>query len=254
MSQDEVLTGDLLICKVKELTDFGIILENENLTDKEIFLHVSEISRERSIQDFNIGEVIVVRVLKISRNGERIFVSLKQIDRAEARSLIRRWKAEKKALEIFKEVAAKYAMSDEILEDTRKKLVDKYGSVTEALRIAVMEGENTLARTKLSIEAREAVYELAAKELIRNKMVKKMLVRLYFIDKYGLNKLKNIFEEVEKMSTKEVTIETRVVAAPRYSIALYSYEPKKLNKVAEEVLTKIKEEAWKNGGVLKILQ
>jgi translation initiation factor 2 subunit 1 len=254
MYHETISAGDLLVCRVKEITDFGLLLDNEEITGKEIFLHVSEIPREKSLQDFKIGQMIVVRIIKISRTGERLFVSLKQLSKAEARSVMRSWRAEKKALEIFNEVAAKHSIPSEVLEDTKRKLVEKYGSVTEALRKAVMEGENTLARTRLSGEAREAVYELAAKELIRKKAKKTMLVRLYFTDKHGLRKLKKVFEEIEKMSGKDVMVETRVVAAPRYSITLLSHDPKRIKKAAEEVLAKINDLSKEEGGILKILE
>lgn len=254
MYHETVSAGDLLVCRVKEITDFGLLLDSEEITGREIFLHVSEIPRERSLQDFKIGQVVVVRIIKISRTGERIFVSSKQLSKAEARSVMRRWRAEKKALEIFNEVATKHSIPSEVLEETRRKLVEKYGSVTEALRKAVMEGENILARTRLSSEAREALYELAAKELIRKKAEKTIIVRLYFTDKYGLEKLKKVFDEVEKVSEKDVTVETRVVAAPRYSITLLSHEPKRIKKALEEALIKLNEASRKEGGILKILE
>jgi len=254
MPGETVSAGDLLVCRVKEITDFGLLLENENIRDREVFLHVSEIPKERSIQDFKIGQMIVVKVIKISRTGERIFVSLRQLSKAEARSEMRRWRAEKKALEIFNEVAARFSIPSEVLEDTREKLVEKYGSVTAALRIGIMEGENTLARTKISSEAREAIYELAAKELIKKKARKRMLVRLYFTDKYGLKKLKTVFGEIEKMGTKNVTVEAKVVAAPRYSITLSSNEPKKIKKVSDEVAARLGEIVRREEGILKTLE
>ncbi|MGB9718340.1 MAG: S1 RNA-binding domain-containing protein [Thermoproteota archaeon] len=254
MPGETVSAGDLLVCRVKEITDFGLLLENEDIKDREIFLHVSEIPRERSIQDFKTGQMIAVKVIKISRTGERVFVSLKQLNKAEARTAMRKWRAEKKASDIFNEVAARFSIPSEVLEDTKEKLVEKYGSLTEALRIAIMEGENTLARTKISGEAREAIYELAAKELIKKKAVKKMLVRLYFVDKQGLKKLKTVFGEVEKMGTRDVKVEVRVVAAPRYSITLSSSEPKKIKKVSDEIAARLSEIVKREGGVLKTLE
>ncbi|MGQ9690900.1 MAG: S1 RNA-binding domain-containing protein, partial [Thermoproteota archaeon] len=167
MYHETISAGDMLVCRVKEITDFGLLLENEEISNKEVFLHVSEIPREKSLDDFKSGQIVVVRVTKIGKTGERIFVSLKQMNKVEERSVLRRWRTEKKALEIFNEVAIKYSIPSEVLKDTKRKLVERYGSLTEALRMAIMEGENTLARTKLSNEAREAIYDMATKELIR---------------------------------------------------------------------------------------
>lgn len=244
----------MLVCRVKEITDFGLLLENEEISNKEVFLHVSEIPREKRLDDFKSGQIVVVRVTKIGKTGERIFVSLKQMNKVEERSVLRRWRTEKKVLEIFNEVAIKYSIPSEVLKDTERKLVERYGSLTEALRMAIMEGENTLARTKLSNEAREAIYDMATKELIRKRARKTILVRLYFTDKYGLNKLKNLFEAIEKMTTKQVTIETRVVAAPRYSIIISSHEPKRLKKVSEDIMTKLDEMSKEGRVVLKVLE
>ncbi|MBO3832038.1 MAG: S1 RNA-binding domain-containing protein [Candidatus Brockarchaeota archaeon] len=254
MPGETVSAGDLLVCRVKEITDFGLLLENEDIKDREVFLHVSEIPKERSMQDFKIGQMIVVRVIKISRSGERVFVSLKQLNKAEARSVMRKWRAEKKAVEIFNQVAARFSIPSDVLEDTKERLVEKYGSLTEALRIAIMEGENTLARTKISGDARDAIYELAARELIKKKVKKKMLVRLYFIDKHGLKKLKTVFGEVEKMGTRDVTVEVKVIAAPRYSITLSSSEPKKIKKLSDEIAARLSEIAAREGGILKTLE
>ncbi|MBO3839644.1 MAG: S1 RNA-binding domain-containing protein [Thermoproteota archaeon] len=254
MSRETVSAGDLLVCKVKEITDFGLLLDNEEITDKEVFLHVSEIPKEMDLHDFKEGQIIVVKVIKTSRTGERIFVSMRQLSRSETRSILRKWRAEKKALEILNEVAEKYSIPSEVLEDTKNKLVERYGSITEALRVAVMEGENILARTRISEEARRALYELAAKELVRKEAVKRLIVQLYFVDKYGVENLKSIFEEIEKMRAKDVTIEAKVVAAPRYSVTVYSHEPKKVKKVVEEVIAKLSEVSREKGGVFKILK
>jgi translation initiation factor 2 subunit 1 len=254
MSTKTVSMGDLLVCRVKEITDFGLLLDNEQMASKEIFLHVSEIPKEMDLQDFKEGQVVVVKVTKISRTGERIFVSMKQLSKSEARLTLRKWRAEKRALEILNEVAEKFSIPNDALEDAKEKLAERYGSITEALRVAVMEGENILARTRISDEAREALYELAAKELIRKEAVRRILVQLYFLDKYGIENLKSVFEEIEKKRTKDVMIEARVVAAPRYSITIYSHKPKKLKKIAEEVIEKLNEEAKERGGVFKVLK
>jgi len=254
MSRETVSAGDILVCKVKKITDFGLLLDNEEISDKEVFLHVSEIPKEMDLHNFKEGQIIVVKVIKMSKTGERIFVSMKQLSRSEARSTLRKWRAEKKALEILKTVAEKYSIPSEVLEEARNKLVERYGSITEALRVAVMEGENILARTRVSEEARRALYELAAKELIRKEAVKRIIVQLYFIDKYGVENLKSVFEEIEKMRAKDVTIEAKVVAAPRYSVTVYSHEPKKVKKAAEEIVAKLSEAVRKKGGVFKIIK
>jgi len=254
MNREDVSAGDILVCRVKEITDFGILLDSEDIISKEIFLHVSEIPKERSLQDFKEGQIIVVKVMKTSRTGERIFVSMKQLSKSEARSTLRKWRAEKKAIRILDQIAEEYSIPDEVLEDAKSRLVERYGSITEALRAAVMEGENILARTRISEEARRAIYELAAKELIRKEAMKRIIVQLYFVDKHGVEKLKRVFEEVEKMRLKDVSIETKVVAAPRYLITIHSHEPRKVKKVAEEVLTKLGEMSKGMGGAFKILK
>ncbi|MEM1557315.1 MAG: S1 RNA-binding domain-containing protein [Thermoproteota archaeon] len=254
MGRETISAGDLLVCRVKEITDFGLILDNEEIIDKEIFLHVSEIPKEIDLQDFKEGQIIVVKVIKMSRTGERIFVSMKQLSKSEARSTLRKWRAEKKALGILNQVAEKYSIPNDVLEDAKSKLIERYGSITDALRVAVMEGENILARTRISEEARRAIYELAAKELVRKEAVKRIIVQLYFIDKYGVENLKSVFEEVEKMRLREVIIETKVIAAPRYLVTIYSHEPKKVKKVAEEALVKLSELSKKRGGVFKVLR
>lgn len=254
MSNETVSAGELLVCRVKEITDFGLLLDNEEITDKEIFLHVSEISKEMDIEDFRKGQVIVVRVIKTSKTGERIFVSMKQLSKSEARSTLRRWRAEKKALGILTQVAEKYSIPNEILEDIKNKLIERYGGINEAFKAAVIEGENIFARTRISEDVRKAIYELIAKEIIKKEAIKKILVQAYFIDKYGIKNLKSIFEEIEKMKTKDVTIEAKVVAAPRYLIVIHSREPKKVKKVSEEIVAKLSQLAKEKGGVFKVLK
>ncbi|MDW8034489.1 MAG: S1 RNA-binding domain-containing protein [Nitrososphaerota archaeon] len=254
MSNETVSAGELLVCRVKEITDFGLLLNNEDIIDKEIFLHVSEIPKEMNIEDFKEGQIVVVKVIKTSRTGERIFVSMKQLSKSEAHSTLRKWRAEKKALAILNQVAKEYSIPNEILEETKNKLIERYGSLNEALRAAVIEGENIFARTRISEDIRKSIYDLAAKEIIKKEVVKKILVQAYFIDKYGVNNLKSIFEEIEKMRTKDVTIEVRVVAAPKYLITIHSREPKKVRKVSEEVLTRLSQLSKEKGGIFKVLK
>jgi translation initiation factor 2 alpha subunit (eIF-2alpha) len=50
-----------------------------------------------------------------------------------------------------------------------------------------------------------------------------------------------------------VTVEVKVVAAPRYSITLSSSEPKKIKKVSDEVAARLGEIVRREGGILKTL-
>jgi len=104
--------GDLVICTVKRVLPHSAFVDLDEFKDKEAMLHDSELSRRwtRNRKSYlKLGRKLVCNVVKSSKEG--IYVSVKRVSEAQARSKQEEWKLEQKAHNILTFLAEQLKMS-----------------------------------------------------------------------------------------------------------------------------------------------
>lgn len=92
--------GDLVICSVKNVKNFGAFISLDEFGGKEGFIHIAEVARGwiKYIRDYvREGQKIVCRVLNVDPSKGHVDLSLKQVNEHQRRETIQDWKNEQKA-------------------------------------------------------------------------------------------------------------------------------------------------------------
>mgnify|MGYP000918040499 CR=1 FL=1 len=133
--------GELVVCTVKSVKNFGAFVTLDEYEDKEGFVHVRDVATGwvKYIRDYiREGQKIVCKVLGVDSQKGHIDLSLKAVNDHQKREKIQQWKNEKKAEKLLELVAQKMSVStDDAFEVFGRKLYDDYGSLYDAFEAVV---------------------------------------------------------------------------------------------------------------------
>lgn len=125
--------GDLVICSVQNVKNFGAFVSLDEFGDKEGFIHIAEVAAGwiKYIRDYvREGQKVVCKVMKVDISKGHVDLSLKQVNDHQRREKIQGWKNEQKAEKLLEMVAES---SGSNLEDFYKEvgsvMVEKFGSL-----------------------------------------------------------------------------------------------------------------------------
>ena len=106
--------GELVVCTVKNVKNFGAFVTLDEYDDKEGFVHVRDVATGwvKYIRDFiREGQKIVCKVLGVDSSKGHIDLSLKSVNEHQKREKIQQWKNEKKAEKLVEIVAERMNIS-----------------------------------------------------------------------------------------------------------------------------------------------
>src|SRR5439155_14476871 len=92
--------GDLVVCTVTNVKNFGAFVTLDEYEAKEGFIHIAEVSSGwiKYIRDYiREGQKVVCKVLKVDKEKGNIDLSLKAVNEHQRREKIQEWKYDHKA-------------------------------------------------------------------------------------------------------------------------------------------------------------
>ncbi|MGC8644776.1 MAG: translation initiation factor IF-2 subunit alpha [Thermoplasmata archaeon] len=236
--------GDLVVCTVKEVRDFGVVCVLDEFDNKEGFIHISEISSGwiKYIRDYvREGQRIVCKVLDANPSRGRFDLSLRRVNDHQRREKLREWKNEQRAMKIIENVLSQARgrfEAGKIIEE----LEEKFGSLSYALDLASSDPEQFLEglgrvewATLISNYARENLKPAVAEV--------KGIIKLRDNSSRGIEVIKKAL-----LAGKGENIQITYLGAPQYRIVAKASDMKDaeelMRKTAETIISTIK----KNGG------
>lgn len=136
--------GDLVVCTVKSVRNFGAFVELEEYPGKEGFIHVAEIATgwvKRMSDYVREGQRIVCKVMNVDPSKGHIDLSLKKVNAHQKREKIQDWKNEQKAAKLIEIVAEKLGITvEEFRSNYSQKIIDEFGGHYTAFEVAAEEG------------------------------------------------------------------------------------------------------------------
>lgn len=137
--------GELVVCTVKNVKNFGAFVTLDEYDDKEGFVHVRDVATGwvKYIRDYiREGQKIVCKVLGVDSSKGHIDLSLKAVNDHQKREKVQQWKNEKKAEKLVEIVAERMGISvDEAYDDFGNMLLEDYESLYDAFESAVADTE-----------------------------------------------------------------------------------------------------------------
>ncbi len=233
--------GDLVVCTVDQVLDFGAFVTLDEYVDKKGFIHISEVASGwiKYIRDHvREGQKIVCKVLNVDKSKHHIDLSLKDVNEHQRREKIQAWKADLKA---WKWLQMAYDGREDDLRRVKDALMKNYNSLYGALEEAAVSGEVSLADSGLTADDIKKIATLA-KENVKIPMVEiSGYVDLKSFAPDGVEIIKKALKQAKRIRDKDATLEIKYVGAPRYRIKVVAPD----YKHAEAVLRKSAQAAIK---------
>ncbi len=134
--------GDLVVCTVQNVKNFGAFVSLDEYGGKEGFIHVRDVATGwvKYIRDHvREGQKIVCKVLSVDKDKGHIDVSLKQVNDHQRREKIQEWKNEKKAEKLLEIVGTKMGKSlEEAFDAVGETLMEEFGTLYSAFEQAAI--------------------------------------------------------------------------------------------------------------------
>ncbi len=241
--------GELVLCNVINVRDFGAFADLEEYEGKEGFIHISEISSgwvKRIRNHIQEGQKRVCKVLRVNKYKGHIDLSLKQVNDHQKREKIQAWKNHKKAEKLLALVGEEISLTvDQCYEKFGYDLLEEYGSLYEAFEECTMD-PNTLKKHGFEGEWCENFVQIAQDNISPPYVHIVGIIELSSNGPKGVEDIKESLSVVE--DTEESKIEVSYLAAPRYRIEVQSPDYKTAEEDMEHISKKIIEDTLKRGG------
>lgn len=244
--------GDLVVCTVKSVRNFGAFVELEEYPGKEGFIHVAEIATgwvKRMSDYVREGQRIVCKVMKVERAKGHIDLSLKKVNAHQKREKIQDWKNEQKAVKLIEIVAERL---DITVEEFRKKysprIIDEYGGHYIAFEEAAADGQ---LPGKFKGKWVEEFVKVAQENVTVSMARVEGVIEMTCPGSDGIDKIKHSLMEAEKLSHGESRIIIQYLGAPKYRITAQEEEFKAAEEFMRKAASKAISEIEKAGGTGK---
>lgn len=232
--------GDLVVCTVSQVVDFGAFVTIDEYEGKQGLIHISEVASGwiKYIRDHvREGQKIVCKVLSVDRTRHHIDLSLKDVNEHQRREKIQEWKADQKS---GKWLQMAYDGRPEDLKRVADALVSNFNSLYLAFEEAAVVGSNAFKDIGLT-EEDISIIEKLAKENVRIPSVEiSGYVDMTSPAPDGIEVIKKALKQAKRIKDKEVTLAVAYVGAPRYRLHVtapdYKHAESALKKSAQSVI------------------
>ncbi|MBP6021001.1 MAG: translation initiation factor IF-2 subunit alpha [Candidatus Methanomethylophilaceae archaeon] len=137
--------GELVVCTVKSVKNFGAFVTLDEYGDKEGFVHVRDVATGwvKYIRDFiREGQKIVCKVLGVDSQKGHIDLSLKSVNEHQKREKIQQWKNEIKAEKLVEIIAERMSVSlDDAYDLFGNDILEAFGTLYSAFEFVSASSE-----------------------------------------------------------------------------------------------------------------
>ncbi|MCK5024538.1 MAG: translation initiation factor IF-2 subunit alpha, partial [Thermoplasmata archaeon] len=241
--------GDLVVCTVKSVRNFGAFVELEEYPDKEGFIHVAEIATgwvKRMSDYVRDGQRIVCKVMKVEVAKGHIDLSLKKVNAHQKREKIQDWKNEQKAVKLIEIVSENLDMTvEEFRKKHSPKIIEEFGGHYIAFEEAAAEGQLPKKFKGNWCD----VFVKVAQENVTIPMARiDGIIEITCPGSEGIEQIKKALMAAEKLSDGDAKITVQYLGAPKYRIIVQEDEFKAAEELIRKAAGKAISEIEKVGG------
>lgn len=230
--------GELVVCSVKNVKNFGAFVSLDEYDDKEGFVHVRDVATGwvKYIRDhIREGQKIVCKVLGVDLSKGHIDLSLKSVNEHQRREKIQQWKNENKAEKLLEILAEKLGMDlDKSYSVFGNRLLDDYETLYGAFE-SVASGPDEF-RADYQGDWVEPFIEVALENVTPPYVQIEAYLEMSSGAPNGVEVVRDaLLKSLEAAEGDQVSIQ--YVGAPRYRVLITADE----YKSAEETLRRVSE-------------
>ncbi len=240
MKKKDPEVGDLVVCTVKNVRDFGVVCTLDEYENKEGFIHISEISSGwiKYIRDYvREGQRIVCKVVEANPNRNKFDLSLRKVNDHQKREKLKEWKNEQRAKKILENLASQQKGFPQV-DKVADILDEKFGSLAYALDIATSYPEQFLKQLP-DYPWAKIIADYARENLKPPEVKVSGIIQIQTNAGDGIEIIKKALS-----AGKQDGIEISYAGAPKYRIVSYAEDMKsaeeKMRKSAESIINTVK--------------
>ncbi|MCL4346575.1 MAG: translation initiation factor IF-2 subunit alpha, partial [Candidatus Thermoplasmatota archaeon] len=209
--------GELVVCTVKDVKNFGAFVSLDEYGSREGFIHVSEIATGCLMPESDHvkeGQKIVCKVTEVDRSKGHVNLSLKQVNDHQRREKIQQWKNENKARKLLDIFAEKIGQRpDEFYEKVGLPLIDRFGSLYAAFEAAATD-KNAIRKAGIPENYINDFNQIAAENIASPSVTIDGLLELSSQKPEGIDDIKKALSEAISRSD-EHEVRVQYIGAPR---------------------------------------
>ncbi len=241
--------GELVVCTVKNVKNFGAFVTLDEYDEKEGFVHVRDVASGwvKYIRDYiREGQKIVCKVLGVDSSKGHIDLSLKSVNEHQKREKIQQWKNEKKAEKLVEIVAERMNISvDDAYDMFGNDLLETYETLYSAFEAAVVEEEDFTE--EFSGDWLDTFIEVAKENVIPPSVQIDGILELTSSAPNGMELVKHALLAAEEVG-KDYDVEISCVGCPKYRVVVNAAEYKEAEEIMKEVSSAAIEDLTSNNG------
>ena len=241
--------GDLVVCSVQNVKNFGAFCTLDEYGGKEGFIHVRDVATGwvKYIRDHvREGQKIVCKVLSVDSEKGHIDLSFKQVNEHQKREKIQDWKNEKKAEKLLEIVGTKMGKNlEEAYAEAGEKMVSEFGALFTAFE-QVMANESVLKDLGVDKKWAAAVIEVAKENIQAPSVMIDGILEVKNPTPDGIDHIKEAL--VAGVDSDEAEISISYVGAPKYRITVTAGDYKTAEQELKSAVNSITGSVQKSGG------
>jgi len=241
--------GDLVVCSVTNVKNFGAFVTLDEYGGKEGFIHVRDVATGwvKYIRDHvREGQKIVCKVLGVDEDKGHIDLSLKQVNDHARREKIQEWKNEKKADKLLEIVGTKLGKSsDQAYAEVGEELMKEYGSLFAVFEQASTDPDS-LKELGLDKKWIAAITEVAKENIELPSVSIDGTLEIMCPASDGIDHIKKAL--VVGLDSDEVEIKIHYVGAPKYKVSVTAGDYKTAEQELKDSIHRMTTSIQKSGG------
>ncbi|MDR2866503.1 MAG: translation initiation factor IF-2 subunit alpha [Methanomassiliicoccaceae archaeon] len=241
--------GELVVCTVKDVKNFGAFVTLDEYNNKEGFVHVRDVTTGwvKYIRDFiREGQKVVCKVLGVDSSKGHIDLSLKSVNEHQKREKVQQWKNEKKAEKLMEIIAERMKISvDSAYDLFGNRVLDAYETLYGAFETVAASADEF--REEFSGNWVDVFVEVAVENVTLSYVQIEGILELRSSAPNGVDLIKNAMKKGEK-AAEGANVVLQYVGAPRYRIVITADEYKEAEEVMKIVSAAVIEDLVSAGG------
>ncbi len=238
--------GELVVCTVQNVKNFGAFVTLDEYGDKEGFIHVRDVATGwvKYIRDYvREGQKVVCKVLGVDSTKGHIDLSLKSVNEHQRREKVQQWKNETKAEKLLEIVATRLEKTlESCWEEFGYELVDKFGSLYSAFESCAID-DSALGEAGLTGDWTNAFVEVAKENVTPPFVQIAGILELRSPAPDGVDLIKAALKK--GIESAEEELEIQYIGAPRYRLVMtapdYKVAEDDMKNVTNLIIAEIKE-------------
>lgn len=236
--------GELVVCSVTSVKNFGAFVTLDEYEGKEGFIHVRDIASGwvKYVRDFiREGQKVVCKVLGVDSQKGHIDLSLKSVNDHQKREKVQQWKNEKKAEKLVEIIADRLSISvDDAYDEFGNELTEVYDTLYGAFE-AIAANPDEL-RDDYKGDWVETFIEVAKENVTLPYVEIDAILEMKTLKSEGIEDIRTALKAGLDAAGEDAKVSITSVGSPKYRIVITADE----YKTAEDVLKKISNAAIKS--------